>query len=349
MVEFFSASGPAGQMAEKLNEIRAEIPVAYFDYLVLPEFSPFTAFVTVSCLALLPIVFMGEGYGFVQLGYSKFARGSSILQVSSQLGMMIIYTPALMISTYWMYHVINEHNSPWETVLNGPSLGGNIRYCEVRGAAMSYMIIIHFLKRCIEVMFVHVYSGNTDLMTSLFISLVYSFETLWLVANNTQVPSANCGVKEEHRFYVIAGMIVYSLGLLGNGWHHIILRQMRTAKGDESEAMGKSQTKKTTTKGRKPAKGKKAAGTAEKDAGVSKEYVVPMGGLFDYVCCPHYLCELGIWLGMAIYSGHVQNYIVFLVMVGYLGGRSVATERWYRHKMGDKYPKNRKRLLPLIF
>lgn len=79
--------------------------------------------------------------------------------------------------------------------------------------------------------------------------------------------------------------------------------------------------------------------------GESREYVIPRGGLFERVACPHYLFELLAWLGIALLSRHLFVYLAFLGMFGYLLARSLKTLAWYRAKFPD-FPKGRKALIP---
>jgi len=63
-----------------------------------------------------------------------------------------------------------------------------------------------------------------------------------------------------------------------------------------------------------------------------KKYKIPEGGLFEYVCCPHYLFELLAFIGLAIMSNHMVTWCTVVSMGGYLIGRSAATLQWYRER-----------------
>jgi very-long-chain enoyl-CoA reductase len=64
----------------------------------------------------------------------------------------------------------------------------------------------------------------------------------------------------------------------------------------------------------------------------SNEYVIPRGGLFNVIVCPHYLGELLAWLGIALVSRQVAMYIWFFGETAYLLVRSHNTLKWYRAK-----------------
>jgi len=106
------------------------------------------------------------------------------------------------------------------------------------------------------------------------------------------------------------GLVLTVLGQGGNFYHHYLLTHMRK----EGE----------------------------------KTYVIPSGGLFNFVTMPHYFFEILAWLGIACVTQHFSAFLTVAGMCSYLAGRSVATTRWYRSKF-DNYPKERKHLIPFLF
>ena len=62
------------------------------------------------------------------------------------------------------------------------------------------------------------------------------------------------------------------------------------------------------------------------------EYVIPRGGLFTVIVCPHYLGELLAWLGIALVSRQLAMYTWFFGETAYLLIRSRNTLKWYRTK-----------------
>lgn len=75
------------------------------------------------------------------------------------------------------------------------------------------------------------------------------------------------------------------------------------------------------------------------------DYVIPHGGLFDLVACPHYLFELVAWLGMCLIFRHASMLSFFVLMLLYLVIRSLITLRWYRRHIPD-FPSRRKAIFP---
>lgn len=107
------------------------------------------------------------------------------------------------------------------------------------------------------------------------------------------------------------GTFLFVVGMIGNYYHHYLLAKLRQP-GDKS-------------------------------------YKVPVGGLFEYVAAPHYLFEIIDWFGMAIVSQHFMNIYLTIGMTGYLMQRSIAQTKWNQKNLKEKYPKERKHLIPFIF
>ncbi|KAF5729382.1 very-long-chain enoyl-CoA reductase-like [Tripterygium wilfordii] len=107
------------------------------------------------------------------------------------------------------------------------------------------------------------------------------------------------------------GIVLFLLGISGNFYHHYLLSMLRTERND-------------------------------------KEYMVPKGGLFDLVICPHYLFEILSFFGMSLIAQTLYAYCVAISTTFYLMGRSYATKRWYISKFED-FPKNVRALIPFVF
>ncbi|KAJ3100869.1 hypothetical protein HDU96_010195 [Phlyctochytrium bullatum] len=184
------------------------------------------------------------------------------------------------------------------------------------------LIFIHFAKRVYESLFVHIYSGTMAFASSILIALAY------LTISAIVHFAVFFGVKENPEFYAnqhwavqTVGLITFFVGAAGNYYHHALMASWRKA----------------PKKGGK--KGKAAA---------VKKYVVPHGGMFPLIACPHYFFEIITWLGLGIFSSTLWGFMGAAISLGYLGMRSAKTSAWYREKMED-YPKNRKNLIPFIY
>jgi hypothetical protein len=79
-------------------------------------------------------------------------------------------------------------------------------------------------------------------------------------------------------------------------------------------------------------------------------YGIPRGGWFNYVSCPHYMAEIVIYTAFLIITKAADTAMFFLYafVVLNLTKNAIATHAWYKEKFGDKYPKNRKALIPYV-
>eukprot|EP00928_Gymnodinium_smaydae_P048097 TRINITY_DN32136_c0_g1_i1.p1 TRINITY_DN32136_c0_g1~~TRINITY_DN32136_c0_g1_i1.p1 ORF type:complete len:260 (+),score=23.07 TRINITY_DN32136_c0_g1_i1:53-832(+) len=171
------------------------------------------------------------------------------------------------------------------------------------------LLALHFGKRVFEVMCVHQYSGTMDGDFLVPISASYAL-TAALIAHQQRQIEAYTHPLAKVSLGVGVGLAL--LGQLGNLYHHILLSKLRAGKS------------------------------------ASERYVIPVGGLFRYVTMPHYFCELVSWLGLACVTQQLNAFLTVADMLSYLGGRSVATTRWYKSKFAD-YPSERKHLIPFLF
>lgn len=212
--------------------------------------------------------------------WSKFAIGYNFkTPCRARTGMLVKYVPSVCLSVWW---------------------------AAAGGALLAPALMLgHYGKRCLEVFFVHDFSGSPteELSTCSIISLFYAM-VAWLFLRAAVAADP---------VLVGAGAATYALGQAGNLYHHVLLAQLRRAR------------------------------TAE------KQYFVPEGGLFAYVSCPHYLCEVVSWTGAAMVLPATHTFLVAFWVLGMLGGRSVVTTAWYLEKFGDRYPRSRMNLVPFVF
>jgi protein-S-isoprenylcysteine O-methyltransferase Ste14 len=78
------------------------------------------------------------------------------------------------------------------------------------------------------------------------------------------------------------------------------------------------------------------------------KYVVPQGGMFNLVSCPHYLGECLEWLGFAILSWSLVGVVYALWVNLALLAQARSVHKWYKGKFDD-YPDARRALIPFIF
>jgi len=74
-------------------------------------------------------------------------------------------------------------------------------------------------------------------------------------------------------------------------------------------------------------------------------YVIPRGGLFEWVSCPNHLGEIVEWSGFAVMTWSLPGFAFAFWTAANLIPRSLAHHRWYRETFPD-YPPGRKAVIP---
>ncbi|KAJ3128786.1 Steroid 5-alpha-reductase det2 [Nowakowskiella sp. JEL0407] len=77
-------------------------------------------------------------------------------------------------------------------------------------------------------------------------------------------------------------------------------------------------------------------------------YVIPTGYLYEYVSCAPYFAECVEWLGWAIASQRPSAFTFSIFVFANLVPRAISSHKWYLQKFGEKYPKNRKAVIPFL-
>lgn len=141
--------------------------------------------------------------------YSKFAQiseaGKKGRTVGSRTGMLIIYTPALLLASQM-------------------STDGGQGVSDVPGLVAT-MLCAHFLKRVCEVLFLHKYSGGMPLAMACMIGLFYALTAL-LENYAVRTDAALSGPPG----FTSLGSLLFLIGEAGNFYHHWLLAQLRKDK-----------------------------------------------------------------------------------------------------------------------
>ena len=158
------------------------------------------------------------------------------------------------------------------------------------------------------------FSGSMPIASSVFIGVFYCIAsaTCCHYARLTPPLGGPLGapIGTGPPTYASVGLALALVGLAGNLYHHYLLARLR--------------------------------------APGAKGYVVPAGGLFEFVAAPHYFFELVGWAGVALVARHALVAGIFVAMSVYLADRAVAQSEWNRKKL-DAYPRSRGHLVPFLF
>ncbi|MDZ4725657.1 MAG: DUF1295 domain-containing protein [Leptospira sp.] len=232
------------------------------------------------------VAFKLESSGSFNLPYSKFAKASGI---NPRIGMFIIYfLPILAYLSTW--GELSEKASFYHYLLLA-------------------MFVFHFGKRCLEVLFLHQFSGKIGTVAVVFITFAYS--NIGFLSGSLHNRATTEITNQIPMIWMIFGFVLFMVGEVGNLYHHILLRKLRTSSEDKS-------------------------------------YKIPSDGLFKILVCPHYFFELLAWLSFAFVSTYIDVYFVFIIMAAYLTGRSKKTKEWYITKVPG-FPLERKRIFPFLY
>lgn len=165
--------------------------------MIFPEWTTGNTILYIALAVLGVGVAPGEYYGQTMMYYSKFRRVGGI---PSRLYMFFIYS-APIVALFFS--------------VRGYLPNANLVQWIVGGA-----VFIHFLKRVLESLFLHKYSGTAGILTALLVGSFYSFAAYligWLNQNPIPVVDA----------WFVLGILVFLVGIGGNFYHHKLLADLR--------------------------------------------------------------------------------------------------------------------------
>ena len=220
----------------------------------------------------------------IAIPYGKFSKTDCDKHVPSKVGMLIIYVPACLLfplATLFASYGLDGWVGPGVT--NTP-----------RHWVLYTVVTLHFVKRVLEVAFMHKFSGTVGLFTSAILSFTYLFlggiQFLISIELAFLPPALN-----DWSALLYAGIAVNFVGEIGNLYHHYLFAAARQP-GETA-------------------------------------YKIPKGGLFWLFPTPHYVAEIISWFGIFLISGHIAGFLsVVLLSMIYLTGRTYNVLKWYKKK-----------------
>lgn len=148
-------------------------------------------------LVLVAVIGIAEYKGWFQLQYSKFRPTQG--GMSSRVGMFILYFVPIPVYL-WLARGWLDHMTTTQWLLSAAMVG-------------------HFAKRCLEVLFLHKYSGPIGILTVVQITLIYSAASALGGYLFAQAPALDA--------LFAVGAFVFVIGEIGNFVHHRILADLR--------------------------------------------------------------------------------------------------------------------------
>lgn len=138
------------------------------------------------------------------LTYSKFASGLQMKgMIPSRIGMMMLYAPAMCIGVYYLLMMPQDFADS-----------------SSRADLVAVLTAIHFGKRTLECLFLHKYSGQMPITSTIFISVFYCI-TAAAVCHYSRL------VTVYDAWTYLLGLGLFATGLAGNGYHHYLLANLR--------------------------------------------------------------------------------------------------------------------------
>lgn len=236
--------------------------------LYIPELTDYIILTYLFYFLFGLIIFNSESKGKYNLPYSKFASTKGI---SPKIGMFIIYFIPIL------------------AYLSQVNFSKELSFYHL---FIFIFFVIHFGKRCLEVLFLHRFSAKIGIIGIIFITFAYTNIAL-IFGSFANSKFGFDFSKNISNIQILIGFVLFGIGQIGNFYHHLILNKLR----------------------------KESSG-----------YFIPEKGLFRFLVCPHYFFELISWFGLAIGSGFIDAFFILFIMTCYLMGRSEITKEWYLNK-----------------
>lgn len=171
------------------------------------------------------------------------------------------------------------------------------------------MTSFHYIKRVLESLFVHEFTFSTMPLKNLFVNCIYYWGLYGTLCGISLFTENYKSPNWPFAMQVIL-VILFFCAEIKNLKCHLILRNLKQQNNGE--------------------KG------------------IPHGEGFQYVSCANYFWEVLSWLFFSIYVHSIPSYL--FTIVGFLTMRNWAIKRHreYKKTFADRYPKNRKAIIPFL-
>ena len=211
----------------------------------------------------------------------------------------------------WRHVYVIEYLGPFIIVFIMFSLNGHFNNSVPRNM-LFIMSSFHYLKRILESAFVHEFSRFTMPLKNLFINCAHYWGFYGIICGYFLF----CGSSQNIDSSSLGSLryvfvFLFFLSEIKNLKCHLILRDLKYKNG-----------------------GNKG---------------IPNGEGFEWVSCANYFWEILSWVFFSLFAGHISVWL--FTLWGGLIMTKWATEKHisYKKTFGDKYPKNRKIIIPFIY
>ena len=175
---------------------------------------------------------------------------------------------------------------------------------------------LQILRRCYECHFVSVFAPNSMITVA---HAVIGF-AYYLAVSNALINLRLTNTSSLNIINLI-GVVIFTMGFILQYNSHCILANLRKRKRPSDK----------------------------KEMIMTTDHLIPYGGGFTFVSCPHYFGEIVIYLGIFVTSGFDFSFgcILFNVICSHIM-MAEQSHSWYLKTFKESYPKNRKMLIPFL-
>jgi very-long-chain enoyl-CoA reductase len=170
------------------------------------------------------------------------------------------------------------------------------------------LIVLHFLKREYETLFVHKFSANTMPMRNIFKNCFFYWVFSGALCAYVVYSPTSLAAKADEPIIDAVGTALYLFAEGGNALVHRYLASLRSSGGTERK--------------------------------------IPIGYGFGLVTCPNYMFEILAWVGVIVVSRDWSVALFIAIGAAQMYNWAWGKERAYRKEFGDSYKKKRYVLLP---
>jgi very-long-chain enoyl-CoA reductase len=172
------------------------------------------------------------------------------------------------------------------------------------------MVVLHFIKREYETLYIHKFSLSTMPVRNIFKNCAH----YWIFSGVNMAywiysPSSYTALESPAIDYInIAGLILFVFGEASNLHTHMTLSNLRSPGGTERG--------------------------------------IPKGYGFNIVTCPNYMFETVAWIGVLLVTKSASTVLFLVLACAQMQQWAVKKERALRAEFGDKYKKKRYVMIP---